>query len=76
MRARAVVSREGNEARMRAEFYRGWRAFASFYRLAPPFILHFKLKRWHGVFFVKVFDGSICLWVWEESDDDMAPPPA
>ena len=76
VRARVVVTQEGNEAHRRAEFYSGWRAFAGFYRLAPPFIIHFELMRGCGVFFVKVYDGSLCLLTWEESDDDTAPPPA
>ena len=76
MRARVVISRDGNETRRRLQFYSRWRTFAGFYRLAPAFILLFKLKRRHGTFFIKVFDGSLYLQDWEERDDDMAPLPA
>ena len=74
--ARVIVSHEGGEVRRRAEFFSGWKGFARFYCLAPPFIVRFQLKRRLGVFHVKVFDGSLCLKEWEESDDDMTPPPA
>ena len=74
--ARVVVSREGEEVSRRAEFYSGWKGFAKFYRLAPPFIVRFQLKRRIGVFHIKVFDGSLCLKEWEESNDDMTPPPS
>ena len=73
---RYIDSQEGGEVRRRAEFFSGWKAFAKFCRLGPPFILHFQLKRQTGVLYVKVFDGSLCLKEWEESDDDMTPPPA
>ena len=76
MHARVVVSQEGGEVRRRAEFFSGWKAFAKFFRLEPPFILHFHLKRQTGVLYVKVFDGSLCLKEWEESNDDMTLPPA
>ena len=74
--AYVVVSHEGGEVRRRAEFFSGWKCFAKFYRLKPPFIVRFQLKRWLGVFHIKVFDGSLCLKEREESDDDMTPPPA
>ena len=47
--ARVVVGREGEEVRRRPDFYSGWKGFAKFYRLAPPFIVRFQLKRWLGV---------------------------
>ena len=71
--ARVIVSRKNQR---RVQFYSGWRAFASFYQLASAFILHFDLNCRHGVFFVKVFDSSLCLLRWRGSDDDMVPPPA
>ena len=73
--ARVIVSQEGGEVRRRAEFFTGWKAFAKFYRLAPPFIIRCQLKGRLGVFHVKVFDGSLCLKEWEERDDNMTPPP-
>ena len=74
--ARVVVSHEGGEVRRRAEFFSGWKGFARFYRLAPPFIGRFQLKHRLRVFHVKVFDGTLCFKEWEKSDDDMTPPPA
>ena len=74
--ARVLVSQKGGEVRRRAEFFSGWKAFTKFFRLEPPFIIRFQLKRRLGVFHVKVFDGTLCLKEWEESDDDMTPPPA
>ena len=72
--ARVVISHEGEEVLRRVEFYSGWKGFARFYRLASPFVVRFQLKRRTGVFYIKVFDGSLCLKEWEESDDDMTPP--
>ena len=74
VRARVVVTQEGNETHRRAEMFSGWRDFAGFYRLAPLFIIRFKLMRGRGVFYVKVYDVSLCLQTWEESDDDTVPP--
>ena len=74
--ARVITSQEGEEVRRRAEFFSGWKAFAKFFRLAPPFIVRFQLKRQLQGFYVKVFDGSLCLKQWEERDDHMTPPPA
>ena len=76
MLAHVVVNQEGGEVRRQAEFFFDWKAFAKFFRLAPPFIVRFQLKRQIGVFYVKVFDDSLCLKEWEKSDDDMTPPPA
>ena len=76
MFARVVVNPEGGEVHRRAEFYSAWKGFTKFYRLAPPFIVRFQLKRRIGVFHIMVFDGSLCLKEWEESDDDMTPPPS
>ena len=59
MLARVVVSHEGGEVRRQAEFFNGWKGFARVYRLAPPFIVRFQLKRRLGVFHVKVFDCSL-----------------
>ena len=73
--ARIITSQEGEEVRRRAEFFSGKKAFGKFFCLAPPFILRVQLKRQVGVFYVKVFDGSLCIKEWEESDDDMTPPP-
>ena len=59
--ARVIITHEGGEVRRRAEFFSGWKCFARFYRLAPPFIIRLQLKRHLGVFHIKVFDGSLCL---------------
>ena len=74
--ARLIVSQDGGEVHRRAEIFSGWKAFAKFFRLEPPFIICFQLKRQTGVFYIKVFDGSLCRKEWEESDDDMTPPSA
>ena len=76
MLARVTVSHEGGEVRRRAEFFSGSKAFAKFFRLETTFVIRFQLKRQTGVFYIKVFDGSLCLKEWEESNDDMTPPPA
>ena len=74
--ARIIVSHESGKVRRRAEFFSGWKAFARFFRLDTAFIIRFQLKRQTGVFYIKVFDGSLGLKEWEESDDDMTPPPS
>ena len=76
MLACAITSHDSGEVRRRAEFFSGWQAFARFFRLDTAFVIRFQLKRQTGVFYVKVFDGSLCLKEWEDSDDDMTPPPA
>ena len=74
--ARVTAGHEGGEVRRRVEFFSGWKAFAKFFRLDSAFVIRFQLKRQTGVFYVKVFDDTLCLKEWEESDDDMTPPPA
>ena len=76
MLARAVISQEGGAVCRKAKFFSGWKGFTKFYRLASPLIVRFQLKRQLGVFHIKVFDGTLCLKEWEESDDNMTPPPA
>ena len=68
--AQVVVNGEGDGVPTRAGFYSGWKCFANFYRLAPPFLVHFRLHHVRGIFIVKVFDGTLCLRAWEGSDDE------
>ena len=55
---------EGDDVVNKVEFVRGWDEFAAFYELEAGFILCFRLRRDRGIFYVKVFDGTLCLKPW------------
>ena len=48
----------------RVEFVRGWDEFTDFYELEAGFILSFLLHRDRGIYYVKVFDGTLCIKPW------------
>ena len=52
----------GGSTERRAEMVHDWDGFTEYYDLDPGFILHFQLYR--KVFYVKVFDGTLCLQRW------------
>ena len=54
----------GSDVIDRVEFVKGWDEFADFYELEAGFILCFRLRYDKGVFFMKVFDGTLCLKPW------------
>ena len=54
----------GGDVINRVEFIKGWDEFADFYELEAGFILCFRLRYDKGVFFMKVFDGTLCLQPW------------
>ena len=55
---------EGDDVVNRVEFVRGWDEFADFYELEAGFVLCFSLRRDEGIFYVKVFDGTLCVKPW------------
>ena len=55
---------EGDDVVNKVEFVRGWDEFADFYELEVGFILCFRLRRDRGIFYVKVFDGTLCIKPW------------
>ena len=53
-----------NDIVNKVEFIKGWDEFADFYELEAGFVLCFRLRRDLGIFYVKVFDGTLCLKPW------------
>ena len=69
MTARLTSRLENGVAVEKAEFFKGWKDFAHFYGFEVGFILNFRLRREKGIFYVKVYDGTLCAKPWVAAED-------